>query len=335
MARISVVNESMSCYNLAVDKIAGYHRFLEDQVYAGGWQPMSIYGSQKVYFSVIYTWDLPGMVQHVLDALSWGCKVEVGGPAATFLPGYIQEKTGIVPHLGLDPRFEHMPGDYQMTFTSRGCIHSCPYCGVKLVEPDLLEYRDYPLAPMVSDNNILATSREHQIEFVEHFMKFGRRIDINSGFDCRLFQEHHFRNFSQLDLFTWRFAFDQMDVERDFKRVAKLMRRHGFDRHNVTVYALLGFPGTTPEENLYRLDTIIKEGLNPYPMRYFPINRVDAHRYVAPGFTEEFLFKAQTYYISPFLWKAESFENFKPGKNKQIVKARGAQPSGNMEGLNA
>lgn len=329
MSRIAVINASHFgqkggdvIYNLGADKIAALHRFFEDQVYVGPWNPVEAWQADKIYFSVIFTWDLPAMIENIKLAASWGKKIEVGGPAATLLPELIYRETGITVHRGLDERFERFPGDnFKMTFTSRGCIHSCQFCAVKTLEPDALEYEDYPLADMVGDNNILATSEAHQLQFVNNFVKYDREIDINSGFDCRLFTEDHFKLYSKLKLQTWRFAFDTMDVEPDVIRVCEMMRRHGLDRHQVTFYALLGFPGTTPEENLYRLNTIIRLGMSPYPMRYIPINKTD-HRYVAPGFTQAFLFKTQIYYISPFIWMADSYENFRPGKNKWLLRQR-------------
>lgn len=329
--KIAVVNASHygmkpsdRIYNLAVHKIANYHRLRGDEVYAGRWEPMlrefaSVGGkADKYYFSAIFTWDLIGMIEAVNHVRNWGKEVEIGGPAATFMHTYIHTQTGLYPHAGLDPRFEHIPGDYLLTFSSRGCPHSCPFCGVKKVEPDAIEYESYPLAPMVGDNNILATSWEHQLHFVKEFVNYGREIDINSGFDIRFFQERHFDLYSRLRLTCWRFAFDTLDVWADVWRVATMMRHHDLDRHQVTFYVLFGFPGTTPEECLFRFNTIIDLGMNPYPQRYTPLNSL-SHKYVAPGWTEELLFRLQTYYQSPNIWKSCTFEEFIPGKTVMNV----------------
>ncbi len=325
--RVAVINASYygmkkgdRIYNLAVQKIANYHGARGDDVYAGPWQPM-LAEADKYYFSVIFTWDLIEMIRAVNQVRSWGKKVEIGGPAATFMHTYIHEKTGIKPHRGLDDRFEHVPGDYQLTFTSRGCPQGCKWCGVKKVEPVAIEYDDFPLAPMLGDNNILATSWEHQELVVNKLVNFGLEIDINSGFDVRFFQEKHLKLYSRLKLKQWRFAFDSMDVWADVWRVATMMRGAGLDRHQVTVYALIGFPGTTPFECFFRLNSIIELGLNPYAMRFIPLNSL-THRYVAPGWNEDLLYRMTTYYQMPYFWKADSFENFRISKNKEIKEAR-------------
>ncbi len=335
--RVAVVNSSYygmkpgdRIYNLGSDKIAQYHRLRgDDVVYAGPWVPMmpENRAADKVYFSVLFTWDIPEMIRQVQMVRDWGKEVEIGGPAATFMHKYIHTQTGIEPHCGLDERFEHIPplswlknyrpnmtgGDYKLTFSQRGCPHHCAFCGVKKVEPDLLEYDDFPMAPMIGDNNILATSWEHQELVLNRFVNFGREIDINSGFDVRFFQEEHFKLFSRLRLKYWRFAWDTMEVEDDVRRVAAMMRNNGLDRHQVTVYALIGFPGQTVEECLYRLNTLIGLGLNPYPMRFWPLNSLD-RKYVAPDWNEYLLQRMTAYFQTPFLWMSDSWENYRQGQ---------------------
>lgn len=309
-------------YNLGVDKIANFHRQLGDEVYVGPWSPLildehlSTQEIDKFYFSVIFTWDIPGMIQAVNMVRSWGKEIEIGGPAATFMNRYIAKHTGIYPQIGLDDRFEHVPGEYQMTFTSRGCPHKCLFCGVRRVEPCPLEYDVFPLANMIGDNNILATSWGHQELVVNKLVNIRGNIDINSGFDVRFFREEHFKLYKRLRLFTWRFAFDTMEVEADVRRVAAMLREDGLDRHHVTFYCIIGFPGVTPREAFYRLNTIIEVGMNPYPMRFWPLNSLD-RSYVAPGWTDQLLTNMSAYYQTPYLWKADSWENYRPEKRKR------------------
>jgi len=317
--KIAVINSSYygmkpadRIYNLGVEKIAQYHRLHGDEVYAGRWEPIFNH-YDKYYFSVIFTWDIPRMIRQVNHVLSWGKEVEIGGPAATFMHTYIHKKTGIEPHYGLDGRFEHVPGEYELTFTSRGCPHRCQFCGVKKVEPEAIEYDDFLLAGMIGDNNILATSWGHQELVVNRFVDSGRRVDMNSGFDVRFFHKEHYELYSRLNIFWWRFAFDTMAVEDDVRRVAAMMKSYGFDRHHVTFYCLIGFPGQTIEECHYRLQTIMALGMNPYPMRFWPLNSLD-RKYVAPGWNEDLLYRMSMYYQTPFIWMADRWENFRPGK---------------------
>ena len=322
-------------YNLGAEKIANWHRQAGDEVYCGPWAPLMLGDgfptreADKFYFSVIFTWDIPEMVAAVNTVRSWGKEVEVGGPAATFMHTYIHTQTGVIPHSGLDDRFERVPGKYEVTFTSRGCPHGCAFCGVKRVEPVAIEYDDFPLAPMIGDNNITATSWAHQEMVVDKMSHFSGKIDINSGFDVRFFTEDHFLLYRRLHMASdtqrrlWRFAFDSLDLEPDVRRVAALLRSYGFDRHDATFYCLIGFPGQSPEECLYRLDLLIELGMNPYPMRFTPLNSL-RRQYVAKGWTEDLLMRMSSYYQAPALWRSDKWENFQPGKKMVKVPAEQA-----------
>lgn len=309
-------------YNLGAERIASYHTRRGDEVvYTGSWDPMLVADAMKIYFSVIFTWDVPELIRQVNLVRTWGAQVEIGGPAATFLAKYIEARTGVRPHKGLDERFEHAPGEYKIMFSSRGCPQRCAFCGVRRVEPQSLVYDEFQRASIVGDNNILATPMAHQEKLVEALKDLREPIDFNSGFDVRLFNKRHFELYSRLRLKYWRFAFDSMAVEKYVRRVGEFMRVQGLDRHKVTFYCLVGFPGQTLEECLYRLNLIIELGHNPYPQRFYPLNSLD-RTYVAPGWTENLLYRLTQYYQAPYNWRSEgykSFEDFYPGKPKTFA----------------
>ncbi len=321
--RIAVVNVSEDVYNLGCEKIANYHRRHGDQVDCGPWNPMMAQEAEKIYFSTVFTWDIPALIEQVNLARSWGKSIEIGGPAASLMFNFVHSQTGIDPHRGLDDRFEKEPGSYQLSFSSRGCPNSktCRFCAVNKLEPIALEYDDFTPAPMLGDNNILATSWNHQEMVIDRLGEIPGKVDVNSGFDIRFFTKRHFAIYSKLKLAYWRFAFDTMENKEDVIRVGKFMRAQGLDRHQVMYYVLIGFPGTTPKDCLYRLQKVVDMGHMPYPMRFTPLNSLQ-QKYVAKGWTEDLLMKMQTFYQTPGLWMADSFENFKMGHNKKILAAR-------------
>lgn len=93
-------------------------------------------------------------------------KIFVGGVAATLLPKYFEQATGIKPHIGLLDKpadldkadeiiIDTLPPDYSIldeisyeypaanayiTYTTRGCIRKCRFCAVSKLEP---EYKDH------------------------------------------------------------------------------------------------------------------------------------------------------------------------------------------------
>ena len=118
MSKIAVINESGSAYNLAAHRILANQKRAGHDVYFSQRADMWSLQCAKAYVSTIFTWHLPNMVHDINLLHDAGVEVEVGGPAVTALPEYIKQKAPwCQPHLGLDPRFEHVPGKFFATFT--------------------------------------------------------------------------------------------------------------------------------------------------------------------------------------------------------------------------
>lgn len=206
----------------------------------------------KAFVSVIFTYDLPKAVADINILMENGIEVEVGGPAPTAMADYLYEKTGIHPHLGLDARFENIPGNYQATFTSRGCPRACEFCIVRLVEGrKIIEYPDFPIPvgknPWICDNNILSTTWNHQKMVVDR-LKTVKNLDFNSGFDDRIFiknMEKYWNLYSQLDL-------------ECYSEDTEILTENGFKL----------FPELKPDE---KVATLNKDGFLEYqnPTKYY------------------------------------------------------------------
>ena len=312
MARIAVINNS-SVYNYATHKMLFKFRREGHEVFFSPRADMWSQLCDKAYLSAIFTYDLPDLCQDTNLLRQNGVEVEIGGPAATAMPEYIEEHTGIKPHLGLDDRFEHVPGKYRMVFTSRGCRNKCLWCIVPRIEPELREYDNFPIPigknPWLGDNNILATSWEHQKLVVEK-LKDVRNLDINSGFEAPLFTEDHYQLYSKLHLECFRLAFDSMKTEAEFERAVKILKKYNVDYRRIIVFVLIGFPGTTFEEAVYRLEKTRDLGCSPYPQRFMPLNALKSH-YVAPGFDDVQLETLRTYWVNPWAWRTVSWGEYK------------------------
>jgi hypothetical protein len=94
--------------------------------------------------------------------------VHIGGIASSLVPDYIQQETGIYPHIGLldkpyaydkdkkgDVIIDELPLDYSILdeidyrypsenayfgYMTRGCVNRCPFCSVYKIEPDYCNY---------------------------------------------------------------------------------------------------------------------------------------------------------------------------------------------------
>ena len=108
------------------------------------------------------------------------------------------------------------------TIASRRCSVGCWFCIVPKMEGrTYTELPDFPVRPVLCDNNLSDLSREYQEHIVGRYLATGvPLLDANSGFEPRTFDEEVFRRWSPILKGPWRFGFDETiegaDVERAF-----------------------------------------------------------------------------------------------------------------------
>ena len=323
--RIAVINSSPTAYNLATDKMVKKFTDQGHEVRFGTRADMFIteWHPYQAYLSCIFTWDLPTMVYDVKVLRDKGVPVELGGPAVTAMPEYVRQKLGaevdtypLSVTTGLDLRFEHIKGDFQATFTSRGCPRACEFCLVnKLEGRKMIEYEEFNVPvgvnPYICDNNLLSTSWHHQQLVVEKHRSVAN-LDINSGFDDRIFikdPDKYWDLYRQLHLEAWRFAYDSPEQKEAIGFIAKWLGNKGIDYRHIIVFCLAGGPGMSFGESQRRLQYLVDIGTSPYPMRYRPLDSLEMN-FTPPGWHKywpELLFG---YYGVPYIWRSCKWEDY-------------------------
>lgn len=280
--RAGVINCS-SNYNLGTEKLAIWlrrsgHRVLKATLGFSDWGDVD-----RAYFGALYTWDIPALARAAAEASQF-VEVEIGGPAAMLMAGYIERETGLIPITGLDPRFDRMPGRYHATYTSRGCTLRCPFCSVPTIEGDLREIPDFIPAPSVLDNNFLACSRSHIERAVDRLSAF-RLVDFLHGLDTRLLQPWHAELLARrLRMPCWRVTFDYLKNEPILRRVIRLLADCGVGAEKVVVYLLCGYDDTKADA-YERREIVLSLGAHPYAMRHQPLDALTKDGFAPRGWT--------------------------------------------------
>jgi len=270
---------------------------------------------RTLYLSVVFTWDLP-RARHMAHCHKG--PVRAGGPAVSLLPAYLADVADVDTPLEMEALPLHNPF---ATRTSDGCPRTCAFCINRDRPLNLLG--DFRPAPLVCDDNFLATPLAHQERAIERLASLPF-VDCNQGLDARLFTTDTACLLARLRHVRLRFAWDIPAQETDVRRAVTIARDAGHS--DIRCYVLVGFPAAydTPEYALYRCETLREMGVTlPNVQRFQPV-RVDAahgikqnhllrkNSYVAPAWTDHEL-RRQTRYWNRQAWLGGvPFANYQP-----------------------
>ncbi len=166
---------------------------------------------------------------------------------------------------------------------SRGCVNSCPYCIVPILEKGLYSrpnwIKDVNLEfPKLYffDNNWLAKPKEElfkDIELLHKLKKKGiKEIDFNQSLDAREVTDEVFKRMKGLNVNPMRFSFDHMGQDKHCQKAIELSKKYGFTKIHVDV---LYNWNDTIEDFYYRLKELCKLGCSAILMRYAPIDETN------------------------------------------------------------
>lgn len=218
--KVLLVDADSTIPNLALMKIAAYHRSIGDTV------GFDIPDPDKIYCSIIFKKN-----RHSGDGLQYlfpNAEIDIGGSGYDLqkkLPDYIEN---MCPDYSLYPDNRSFYG-----FTTRGCIRHCPFCIVHDKEGAFRRIYQTPedaLAHIIDDsdmdgitffdNNILA-DKDWFITLcnVLHDDYPHLKVDFNQRLDIRLLDEDMASALSRLKpINTWKFAFDQTSYQKAVER---------------------------------------------------------------------------------------------------------------------
>jgi len=330
---------------LGLMKIATYHKEKGDAItfVRGNDQELKAIHWDRVYIASLFTWELPRTVKAIkfyAPAVSAPKDIFVGGVGASLLPEYIKERAECtviqgqiekphvlehgsraiakaIPDYGIlhAVNYDYRPTDAYFVRITKGCIRSCKFCAVPLLEREFgflksikKEVRevDQKHGPkqnlVVMDNNILGIDRIEDI--LRHIVEVGfeagakrngrlRTVDYNQGLDARLISQNPrlAKLLASICLSPVRLAYDSPGMEKPYKHAISLLKDQGFDEF--TNYILFNF-NDGPQSLYHRMKTNVdlSESLGirvtGFPMRFIPMDSI--HRsYVSRGWHWRYL----------------------------------------------
>lgn len=254
--------------NLALMKIAAYHKSLGDRV--EWWNGLVHYN--KVYQAKVFDDTYSRDEDHVVMA-DEVVKGGTGYGLYNFLPDEIEHS---YPDYSLYPK---LTKDTAYGFLTRGCPRNCKFCIVTQKEgnqshkvADLREFWKEQKIIKLLDPNLLACI-DHE-SLLKQLIESKAYIDFTQGLDVRLLNKDNISLLNKVKMKEIHFAWDQMGNTAEIIKKLRLYKKlakhkpHGF---YATVYVLTNFD-TTHEEDLERLYQLRELEYDPYVMVYDKAN---------------------------------------------------------------
>lgn len=229
------------------------------------------------YLSVAFTWRLREAIDRARFALECGQTVKVGGPALFTRRDVREELAALRVQAGghaPDAVRRHHP---LATIASRGCPVGCWFCIVPKMEGlafTLLP--DFPVRPILCDNNLSALPPEYQDHIVSRYRATGvPLLDANSGFEPKTFTDDVYARWKPINRGPWRFAYDESGERDDVARVMRMLATESPKRKRV--YVLIG---NEPQEAcIIRIREVIGWGGEPHVQPYMKLNALERRPY--------------------------------------------------------
>lgn len=271
--------------------------------------------NDTVFLSIAFTWRLNDAFQRALFWKAQGYKVRAGGPGVFTRKHFLSE----VAELGGDYPDAIARHNPEATFASRGCPVGCWFCIVPKMEGrDFTLLPDFPVRPVLCDNNLSALPPEYQDHIVARYRSTGvPLLDANSGFEPRTFDEQVFARWSAINRGPWRFAYDDQ-VERQYvERVMRMLKN--VSPRKKQVYTLIGNePFAVCME---RIAEVIAWGGEPYAQPYMKLNTLERRPHVRFDWTENALLRVQRWVNGRF-WRYTSFDKYDAAVRSRVFSVR-------------
>lgn len=268
--------------NLALMKISGYHKSLNDTV-----ELITSYNEldnfDKIYISKVFTYTkIPEEILNLPNITIGGTGFyEDGGPDLPYeiehhKPDYSLYNSFVEKQISSGSQRTKYSDylDFSIGFTTRGCFRKCEFCVNKkydhaFAHSPVTEFLDES-RPFIYlwDDNFLAFPQWEKI--LDELEATGKPFQFRQGLDIRLMTDKKANRLSKTRYHgDFIFAFDHIEDRETIERALKLWRR--YTNKTTKLYLLCAYDSqdiTDIENTFERIKILMGYGCIPYIMRY-------------------------------------------------------------------
>lgn len=285
--------------NLALGKIAAYHRSLGDIV---EWVEPLYWDYDRVYQSKVFAFTPD-------TRRIFPCEVVKGGTGYDIHSAPPPEIDRLQPDYSIFPNVDHHTA---YGFLTRGCPNKCPWCCVPRKEGNIRPYMDVDEIAVDSrnklilmDNNILAC--DYGLQQIEKIITRGYRVDFNQALDARLITDEIARMLAKVRWLTHiRLGCDTPRQIVDCERAMKMIDSYSKIPKSYLMYAMINSDLQESYERLMHFRNNKRVRVVAQPFR-----DLDNPRQVIPQWQRDMARWA----MRREFWTQFDFKQFHPRKN--------------------
>lgn len=294
MARIGLIDvDGHNFPNLALMKLAAYHRGLGDEV--GMWDRMVQYAKpyDLVYKAKVFDESLTADEDYPILA----DEVIMGGTGYDLTSRLLEVVEHQYPDYGLY-------GEKRaIGFLTRGCPRGCGFCivgekeGLKSYQvAELSEFYRGQKEIVLLDPNLTASPDCKRL--FKELAATERLVTFNQGIDIRCMDDEKVHLLNQIKTKVIHFAWDNYEF-KTYDKLRALRPLFTQEKRSLAVYVLTNY-NTTHEEDLERIYKLRELEYNPYVMRFDRSNAPEITNQLARWVNNKFVW-----------WKCDNFAEYK------------------------
>jgi hypothetical protein len=257
------------------------------------------------FISVAFTWRLPEARKITQYYRAIGVeRVLIGGPGTFTQRKYLADLDAEIGGSLPDAIARHNP---MATRASYGCPVGCWFCIVPKMDGKTFSFLpDFPVRPILCDDNLSALPADYQRHIVDRYFKAGvPLLDANSGFEPATFDEDVFVRWRTILRGPWRFGFDESTEGENVERVFRVLK--DVPARKKQVYTMIGHEPF--DVCMDRIQRVIAWGGEPYAQPFIKLNALRKEPRIQHDWTAQRLRWVQRW-VNRRLWRKVRFEDY-------------------------